>query len=488
VSATAYTIEEEFAYNPDQERADDGKFGSGGGSGGASRLPKNDSHVSKLPAPATKNSEDPHNQVKWAGEKAKEAQRPIFLAPNTKTGPGQGPHSLAYKAPKSGDYHAVHPDGRITFHPGAPTKAKGKAVTSIGFARSCEAFAAGEAPHSIRLWRAGWNVTDKGNVNFTPRSAQLVMADYARRGNPLVFDYEHESLLPLEKRGGSPMKGVASATSAEPFCPLDANGQPELWTRNVEWTPEAKRQIGPAGERRQISPVCDFDTETGEVLNLKNVALCREGATHAGTLLASVAKGTSTMDELIQAICDAAAAQDFEKVEALCAQAEGAGSPGIAKMGRAMAKPAAPPVASPPPAAAPPVAMAKPAPEAIAASRDELEAVRREGRTYRVQSLIAASRGCFDAADEREHIALADPGATERHIASVTRKMGVGTLAATRATTDARPPKDDKDADPTCGLSVVEIQVAGQHAIPLKDFAARKAVNQAAGRARGKVS
>ncbi len=331
----------------------------------------------------------------------------------------------------------------------------------ISAARSCESFAVGEAPHSIRLWRAGWNVTDKGTVNFTPHSAELVMADYARRGNPLVFDYEHESLVPIERRGTTPMKGVASAPSAEPEIRNNAKGQPELWAKDIGWTAEAKRQIG-AGERRQISPVCDFDTETGEVLNLKNVALCREGATHAGTLLASVAKGTSTMEELLMAISDAANAGDLEKVKELCAQ-----------MG-AMAKPAAGP-AAPPPAVAPPVAMAKPA-EAIAATRDELESIRREGRTFRVESLIAASRDCFDAADEREHIALADPDATKRHIASVSRKMGVGTLAASRTATEAKPPKDaPKGVNDTYGLDATEIGVAAVMKVPLKDFAAAKA-------------
>lgn len=356
----------------------------------------------------------------------------------------------------------------------APTVANAKRGR-ISAARSCEAFAAGEAPHTIRLWRAGWNRTDKGDVNFTPRSAQLVMADYARRGNPLVFDYEHESLLPLEKRGGAPMRGIASAPSAAPEIRNDANGQPELWAKDVGWTAEAKRQIT-AGERRQISPVCDFDLETGEVLNLKNVALCREGATHSGTLLASVAKGTSTMDELIQAICDAAAAQDFEKVETLAQQAEAAGGTGanVAKMARGMGKPAAPPPAGPPPGAGPP---AHQPPVAMAAYSRELADVRREGRTFRVESLIAASRDCFDAADEREHIALADPEATKRHIASVSRKLGTGTLAASRTTTDARPPKVGPK-DETYGLTVPEIQVATQMKVGLADFAAAKARNE----------
>lgn len=354
-------------------------------------------------------------------------------------------------------------------------KSARKAPARIAAARSCESFAAGEAPHSVRLWRAGWNRTDKGDVNFTPRSAALVMADYARRGNPLVFDYEHESLLPLDKRGGAPMKGVASATYAEPFCPLDAKGQPELWARNIDWTPEAKRQIGPAAERRQISPVCDFDTETGEVLNLKNVALCREGATHSGTLLASVAKGTTTMEELIQKLSDAANAGDLEGVKALLAQMV------------AMAKPAAPAAPAPPPAQhqPPPAAMAASRDLAtgvfaveLAASRAETALALKEAKIGRVEGLIAASRDCFDAADEREHIEAADPVATKRHIESVRRKVTAGTIAASRTVDPRNPPKGGPAADETHGLNVTEIQAATNMKVSLAAYAESKARNE----------
>jgi hypothetical protein len=188
------------------------------------------------------------------------------------------------------------------------------------------------------------------------------------------------------------------------------------------------------------------------------------------------------MDELIKAICDAAAAMDFEKVESLAQQAEAAGGSGadVAKMARAMAKPpaaGAPPATQPP--AGPPAAMAKPEgqPVAMAASRDDVAAVRRDLYTFQVRTMIAASRDCFDANDEREHLAAADPSATERHIASMTRKLGAGTLAASRPGTEARPAKDPPAGGETHGLSVLEIQVAGQNGISLADYATAKKSN-----------
>ena len=112
-------------------------------------------------------------------------------------------------------------------------------------------------------------------------------------------------------------------------------------------------------------------------------------------------------------------------------------------------------------------------PAAMAAYSRELADVRREGRTFRVESLIAASRDCFDAADEREHLALADPEATKRHIASVSRKLGTGTIAASRTTTDVRPPKaKGPEANDTHGLDLVQIQAATRMNVPLADYAA----------------
>jgi phage I-like protein len=355
-------------------------------------------------------------------------------------------------------------------------------------ARAIMTTAEGKAPHAVRLWRAGWNITDKGRVKFTPRSAKLVMKAFEDRGNPIVFDYEHESLLPLEQRGGAPMKGIASAPQSALEVRADENGKPELWAIDIGWTPEAARQIE-TGERRQISPVSDFDRESREILAIVNVALCREGATHHGTILASADKGTGNMEELIQKIIEALQAGDFEMAETLVQQAEGmdgGGDNAMVKMARgACAAYAAKPGEEPAGEEPKPDAAGRP----MAATRDlgrfagdtaftramgQLEAATKRADRAAVVSLIAASRDCFDPADEREHLTASDPEATERHIKSMRRKLAAGTLAASRRVTERKEPVEAKTEDASFGLDPFEMEAATKAGLSFKDYAAHK--------------
>ncbi len=378
-------------------------------------------------------------------------------------------------------------------------------VAFVRLARCAEASAPGAAPVAFRILAAGENVTDKGPLVFTPESARLVMAAYQRRGNPLAGYYEHEDRLPLQQRGGAPMKGACSAPSSALAIrgPADA---PECWAQDVAWTPEAKRQIE-TGERTQISPVAKYDEDTREVLEIINFSLCGEGATHHGTLLASREGRTGeAMDELIQKIVEALQAGDYETAETLVQQAEsmdGGGDVAGVKMARMAIKAAKPPPAPPPaPPKAAPAAMAatrsyEQSADVVALSRElvasRAETVRaqgaadaalREAKVGRVEGIIAAARDCFDAVDEREHLAAADPERTRKHVASIVRKRAEGTLAASRpaAGSGATPPKDATGAkDETHGLSAMEIGIAAQNKVDLATYAAAKARHAANG-------
>lgn len=385
-------------------------------------------------------------------------------------------------------------------------------------ARAIETAEEGKAPHAVRLWRYGWNQTDRGPLKFTERSAKSVMDRFFERGNPLVFDYEHESTIPLEKRGGTPMRGVASADRATPEIRKDERGNPELWATGIGWTAEAARQIE-ARERTQISPISNFDLDTKEITEIVNVALCREGATHYGTLLATAPK-EKTMDEIIQKIIEACEAGDWETAETLVQQAEGMdGGAEMAKYGRACMKmgkamsgpppkPEKPsdnaPDSQKPAVAASRMAASRPRPEGLGAYARQVEelegrtqaaerraaAAEREAKVGRVEGLIATARDCFDAVDERDHLAAADPERTRKHIASIRRKREEGTLAAAKPSSGpaARPPKDGA-ADETFGLSATEIEEAGRSNIALKDFAAAKdRANKSGRRAGAKVN
>jgi hypothetical protein len=388
--------------------------------------------------------------------------------------------------------------------PKTPRKRLRKAGRSLCLARSVDASVDGSAPSAARIWKAGWNATDKGELNFTPRSAETLMRDWQARGNPLACYYEHEDRLPLDKRGGAPMRGVCAAPSAE-LAIRQGEGGPECWAENIAWTAEAKRQIE-TGERRQISPIAVYDNSTREILGILNISLCAEGATHHGTLLASAGR-IDGMDELKQQLMDALDAGDFETaeniVQAMEAQGSGSMDARMARYSLDKSKPAAPPPA-PAPAAAPPPADGAPAVKKLAASRDlatmdlarahdEMRAATadarraaQQSRRATVHSIIATSRDCFDAVDEREHLTAADPDATMRFVASLKRKteaFGRGDGAAGRG--DARPPKDETKIDGSHGLDAIEIASATQMKVPLEDYAAAKKRNAEGARARG---
>lgn len=371
--------------------------------------------------------------------------------------------------------------------------------------RNCDGFTADNIPTAFRILAAGENQTDKGPLVYTPDSARMVAEAFARRGNPLAIYYEHEDQLPLEKRGGAPMKGACAAPSAD----LDAaHGDPaalECWAQAVDWTEEAKRQIK-AGERRQISPVAAFDKETREVVEILNVSLCSEGATHFGTLLASRSgRDTSNMDDMIQKLLDACNAGEWEEAENIVQQMESAeGGEGYGKMARGlmakMAKAAPPP---PPPMPKPVddqtatkrLAAARPAllagdidaftrerADGLAATREAREAARESRReTVNLKLSRARDEGLLgpdgDPVTEREHVAAADPVATEKFIAHLRRsaKTGVLTLAKPGTTTEASPGgKKPGTVDATFGLTEIEQVTAKQNGVSLEAFARSK--------------
>ena len=56
-------------------------------------------------------------------------------------------------------------------------------------------------PAEIQLWKQGDNATDYGVHKWTARSAQLVGQQYAKRGNPLQIDVEHNNAEPDDDDG-----------------------------------------------------------------------------------------------------------------------------------------------------------------------------------------------------------------------------------------------------------------------------------------------
>lgn len=103
---------------------------------------------------------------------------------------------------------------------------------------------------------AGWYCDEQ--------TAAALIAKAAARQTPYVVDYEHQTLM--ADTNGQP------APAAGWFKTLVWREGQGLFATDVEWTARAKAMID-AAEYRFLSPVFRYDSESGAVLELLNVAL-----------------------------------------------------------------------------------------------------------------------------------------------------------------------------------------------------------------------
>lgn len=97
---------------------------------------------------------------------------------------------------------------------------------------------------------------------------QLILEHFARRGNDLVIDYEHQTLYDVVAPAAGWIRDLESREDG-------------VWAR-VDWTERAAEFIR-AGEYRYFSPVFDFDPVTRRVTALWNVAITNWPKTHDQT-------------------------------------------------------------------------------------------------------------------------------------------------------------------------------------------------------------
>lgn len=179
-------------------------------------------------------------------------------------------------------------------------------------------------PTAFRIWRAGKNTVDGGEVVFTEASATLLMAEQTSRARPYSIDFDHLSL-----QNDRP----AEAGRAAGYHALEVrNG--ELWATSVEWCADVRVGLAEQPPRwRYFSPAF-FHNESDEVTSYINLALCINPVTHGIPLLASqkaTAKHASrntkeapmTAEEMLAAL-DAmiAAEEDADKKATLVAARE----------------------------------------------------------------------------------------------------------------------------------------------------------------------
>jgi phage I-like protein len=125
-------------------------------------------------------------------------------------------------------------------------------------------FPAGEfsVPHGAMLGEGPWRLD--------AASAQRLIARVAARKNPLVIDFEHQTLMSRENGKPAPAAGWIQPDSLE----WRDDG---LWAAGVEWTADAEAMIQ-AGQYKFLSPVFTFDPASGAPQDLLNVALTNNPA------------------------------------------------------------------------------------------------------------------------------------------------------------------------------------------------------------------
>lgn len=100
--------------------------------------------------------------------------------------------------------------------------------------------------------------------------AAKLIADIAALANPVVIDYEHQTLLSSENGKPAPAAGWFTAAGME-------WREGEGLFAKVEWTDVAKLHIE-ANEYKFISPVILYDKKTGAVKKIINAALTNNAA------------------------------------------------------------------------------------------------------------------------------------------------------------------------------------------------------------------
>lgn len=132
----------------------------------------------------------------------------------------------------------------------------------------------GEAPAVIQLLPAGRFRAQDGRPADAPgwllddAAAQVLIDQMAARANPLVIDYEHQTLH--AERNGQP------APAAGWFSQLEWRPGRGLFAVGVEWTARARAMIE-AGEYRYISPVFTYGPD-GRPRRLLSAAITNDPA------------------------------------------------------------------------------------------------------------------------------------------------------------------------------------------------------------------
>lgn len=134
-------------------------------------------------------------------------------------------------------------------------------------------------PREFRIFKKGVNSTTKGDFVFDDDSAKSVMEEYEKHGVDIQIDLEHLS-LDDEAKNYDP--------DAYAYCKLALrNG--ELWAVDVRWNENGAERVK-SKKQKYISPAFHYDSETGAITELYNIAICAIPATHEAPALVAASK------------------------------------------------------------------------------------------------------------------------------------------------------------------------------------------------------
>lgn len=159
-----------------------------------------------------------------------------------------------------------------------------KVTGRIGIARlaSPALSADGTPPTEFRLFVSGWNETENGRFLFDDEAAEATISAYQSWGVDLAIDLEHQMLDPE-------IAPDPTAKDARGWCNLELRPDGSLWAVNVSWTPDG---IARLTEKRQryVSPAFAYDTDSGRVTSVLNIALTAMPATHSTPALVAASR------------------------------------------------------------------------------------------------------------------------------------------------------------------------------------------------------
>lgn len=125
-----------------------------------------------------------------------------------------------------------------------------------------------EPPKEFRIFKRGWNSTQKGDFLFDDEAAKLVMDAYEKHGIERAIDLEHLSIDQESKAYDPDARGWFKLSVRDG----------ELWAIDVRWTEDGDKRLR-AATQRYISPFFAYGEKSRRVQSLHNVAIVATPAT-----------------------------------------------------------------------------------------------------------------------------------------------------------------------------------------------------------------